>query len=105
MAEQTKSEGGKPSTPVSSPPAPPAEAPANGPKVQVGIVFLGIVAMMVYHLPGLYQECATGIALQKEKDPKVGTVDALSNYFLGPEEEIAPPQLKDNEVMIQFCMS
>lgn len=99
MAEQTKSEGGKPSTPVSSPPAPPAEAPANGPKVQVGIVFLGIVAMMVY------QECATGIALQKEKDPKVGTVDALSNYFLGPEEEIAPPQLKDNEVMIQFCMS
>lgn len=89
MSEQTK---------VSSPPGQPP-APANGPKVQVGIVFLGIAAMMVY------QECASGIAQEKQKDPKVGTVDALSNYFLGPEEESAAPMLKDNEVMIQFCMS
>jgi hypothetical protein len=90
MAEQTKPQ-------VSSPPAPPA--PQQGPKVQVGIVFLGIVAMMVY------QECASGIAQEKQKDPEVGTVDALSNYFLGPEEESRTPQLKSNEVMIQFCMS
>jgi hypothetical protein len=35
----------------------------------------------------------------------VGTVDALSNYFLGPEEESPAPMLRENEVMIQFCMS
>jgi hypothetical protein len=86
----------KPSTPVSSPPA----APAPGaPKSQVVVMLLGVVAMMVYN------QCQSAIMEEKQKDPKVGTVDALSNYFFGPEEEAAPPQLRDNEVMIQFCMS
>jgi hypothetical protein len=87
-----------PSTKVSSP-GPASAEPQGSPKVQVGIVFLGIVAMLIY------QECSSGIALEKQKNPKVGTVDALSNYFLGPEEEAAAPQLRDNEVLIQFCMS
>jgi hypothetical protein len=91
MAEQTK---------VPSPgPSSPAPEATGSPKVQVGIIFLGIAAMM------LYQECASGIALEQKKDPKVGTADALANYFLGAEEEQMAPNLKDNEVMIQFCMS
>jgi hypothetical protein len=96
MAEPSKSESEKPSTPVSSPPA---SAPAGGPKMQVGVVALGIVFWMVA------QQCATGIQQEQQKDPKVGTVDALSNYFLGPEEESPAPMLRENEVMIQFCMS
>jgi hypothetical protein len=67
--------------------------------MKIGMVFLGITAMM------LYNECLSGIAQEKQKDPKVGSVEALSNYFMGPEEETMPPQLKDNEVQIQFCMS
>jgi hypothetical protein len=63
------------------------------------MVALGIVAMMVW------QECQSGIAQEKQKDPSVGTVDALSNYFLGPEDDAPTPILKDNEVLIQFCMS
>lgn len=97
MAEQSKSEGEKPSAPVSKPP--PAAPAGQGPKAQVGIIFLGIVAMMVF------QECSNALAQEKDKDPKVGTFDALSNYFLGPEEESVAPVLKSNEVMIQFCMS
>jgi hypothetical protein len=96
MAEQTKSESEKPSTPVSTPPAP---AAGSGPKTQVGMVMLGIVAMMVFN------ECSNGIKQEKQKDPKVDSFNALSNYFLGPEEEAPPPSLRENEVLIQFCMS
>jgi hypothetical protein len=53
----------------------------------------------------VFQECSNALAQEKDKDPQVGTFDALSNYFLGPEEESAAPVLKSNEVMIQFCMS
>jgi hypothetical protein len=90
MTEQTKSE------PVSTPPA----APAGGlPKVNVGIVFLAIAGMMVYN------EVSTAVKQEQQKDPKVGKIDAISNYFLGPEEERDPPMLRNGEVMIQFCMS
>jgi hypothetical protein len=71
-------------------------SPEQAGGMHVGVIMLAVLGVAV---------CGEVSSVVSKDNGPVSTPEAVYKHFFGPEEPPKLPKLKDNEVLIQFCMN